>query len=97
MTAYEIMVFGLPKAEIMGIVGCFVLGLIVPRVLLPLQYRTGDANGRSVCLCGPKDVIGKVGMLIAAGAVWLVGSAWPDLVVAVIMATLFLWPAASIT
>ena len=52
---------------------------------------------RSVRLCSRNDAIGNIAVLIAAGAVWLVGNAWPDLVVAAIIATLFLWSATSIT
>ncbi len=96
-TAYEIVAPGLPKAEVMGIIGFLALSANVASVLLLLRYRAGDANVRSVWLCSRYDAIGNIAVLIAAGAVWLVGTAWPDLVVAVIIATLFLWSAASIT
>ena len=96
-TAYEVVAPGLPKAEVMGAVGFLALAANLASVLLLLRYRAGDANVRSVWLCSRNDAIGNVGVVIAAGAVWLAGNAWPDLVVAAMIATLFLWSAASIT
>ena len=59
---------------------------IVP--LLP--YRDGDANVRAVWLFSRNDAIGNVAVMVASAAVWLTASAWPDLVVAIVMAGLFL-------
>ena len=62
-------------------------------VLILLRYRDGDANVRSVWLCSRNDAIGNVAVMAAAGAVALTASAWPDLIVAALMAGLFLWSA----
>lgn len=53
------------------------------------SYRNGDANVRSVWLCARNDAIGNVIVMIAALAVWGSATAWPDLLVAIIMAGLF--------
>ena len=45
---------------------------------------------RSVWLCSRNDAIGNVAVMIAALAVWGTESAWPDLLVAGIMAGVFL-------
>jgi Co/Zn/Cd efflux system component len=37
-----------------------------------------------------------VAVIVAALAVWVIGSKWPDLIVAAIMAGLFLWSSAQI-
>ncbi len=50
----------------------------------------GDANVRAVWLFSRKDAIGNAGVIVAAGLVWLSGSSWPDLFVAVVIAGLFL-------
>jgi len=65
-------------------------------VVLLMRYRDGDANVRSVWLCSRNDAIGNVAVLGAAGLVWWSGTAWPDLLVAFIMAGLFLNSAAQI-
>lgn len=89
-TAYQILVLGVPRAEIMGIIGFLALAANLASVLLLMRYKDGDANVRSVWLCSRNDAIGNVAVMLASVAVWLTASAWPDLVVAIIMAGLFL-------
>jgi Co/Zn/Cd efflux system component len=55
-----------------------------------MRYKDGDANVRSVWLCSRNDAIGNVAVMFASLAVWFTVSAWPDLIVAFIMAGLFL-------
>ena len=55
-----------------------------------MRYKDGDANVRSVWLCSRNDAIGNAAVMIASVAVWLTATAWPDLVVAIFMAGLFL-------
>ena len=57
----------------------------------------GDANVRSVWIFSRNDAIGNLAVIAAAGAVWLSDSSWPDLIVAVMMAALFLRGAAEIS
>ena len=89
-TAYQVLVLGLPSAEVMGVIGFLALAANVSSVLLLMRYKDGDANVRSVWLCSRNDAIGNVAVMIAAGSVALTASAWPDLVVAAAMAGLFL-------
>jgi Co/Zn/Cd efflux system component len=51
-------------------------------------YRDGDANMQSVWLCSRNDAIGNFAVMMAAVGVLGSKSAWPDLIVAVIMASL---------
>ncbi|MBS0238113.1 MAG: cation transporter [Proteobacteria bacterium] len=89
-TAYHVLVLGLPRAEIMGGIALLALATNLASVLLLLRYKDGDANVRSVWLCSRNDAIGNVAVMIAALAVWKSASAWPDLIVAAIMAGVFL-------
>ncbi len=89
-TAYQFFVLGVPKAEIMGLIGVLALAANVASVLLLMRYKDGDANVRSVWLCSRNDAIGNVAVMIASAAVWLTATAWPDLIVAIVMAGLFL-------
>jgi cation diffusion facilitator family transporter len=90
-TAYHVLVLGVPKAEVMGVVGFLALGANLASVLVLAKYKDGDANVRSVWLCSRNDAIGNVAVMIAAAGVWGTGTKWPDLIVAAIMAALFLW------
>lgn len=79
-----------PDPALMGAVGALALAANVGVALLLYRYRTGDANMRSVWICSRNDAIGNVAVMIAALGVFGTGSAWPDLVVASIMAGLAL-------
>jgi Co/Zn/Cd efflux system component len=53
-------------------------------------FREGDANMRSVWLCTRNDAISNLAVMAAALGVFGTGTAWPDLAVAGLMATLAL-------
>lgn len=89
-TVWEVLVLGLPRAEIMGGIGFLAFAANAASVLLLMRYKDGDANIRSVWLCSRNDAVGNLIVVGAAAAVWGTSSAWPDLVVAAIMGGLFL-------
>ena len=95
-TAYHVLVLGVPRAEVMGIIGLLALVANVTSVLLLMRYKDGDANVRSVWVCSRNDAIGNVAVMGAALAVGVTSSAWPDLAVAAVMAALFLNSSAQI-
>ena len=78
----------LPHAETMGAIGVMALVANVAVALLLYRFRTGDANIRSVWICSRNDAIGNVAVVAAAAGVFGTGTAWPDLVVAAVLATL---------
>ncbi|WP_040650510.1 cation transporter [Roseovarius sp. 217] len=88
-TVYRVFYLGVPEAGIMGSIGFLALAANVASVLLLMAYKDGDANVRSVWLCSRNDAIGNVAVMVAALAVWGAGSGWPDLIVAGLMASLF--------
>ena len=90
-TLHQVFFLGLPKAEVMGAVGFLALAANLGSVALLMRFKNGDANVRSVWLCSRNDAIGNIAVMLAAAAVWLTGTAWPDLVVAILMAGLFFW------
>lgn len=79
-----------PDPVTMGAVGALALAANVSVALLLYRYRTGDANMRSVWICSRNDAIGNLAVMFAALGVLGTGSAWPDLIVAIIMAVLAL-------
>lgn len=89
-TIYSVFLIGVPTAEVMGVIGLLALATNLTSVLLLVRYKDGDANVRSVWLCSRNDAIGNVAVMIAALGVWGTASGWPDLIVAAIMAGLFL-------
>ena len=77
-----------PEALTMGSVGLLALAANVGVALLLYAWRDGDANMRGVWLCTRNDALGNLAVLAAALGVFGTGSAWPDLIVAGIMASL---------
>ena len=68
------------------------LNLVANAVCLKLltPHRDGDVNMSSSWECSRNDVIEGVAVIGAAGAVWILDSAWPDLLVAVFLLAIFL-------
>lgn len=87
---------GLPEARVMGAVG--VLALLANLACLGLLWRRrgDDINMRSAWLCSLNDVLANLGVLGAGAGVALAGSAWPDILVGVGIAALFLTSAAGV-
>ncbi|WP_296216489.1 cation transporter [Pseudomonas sp. UBA2684] len=77
-----------PDAPTMGVVGSLALLANLGVAALLYAYRQGDSNMRSVWLCTRNDALGNLAVLLAALGVFGTGSAWPDLLVASIMASL---------
>ncbi|MDX1269250.1 MAG: cation transporter, partial [Oceanisphaera sp.] len=95
-TVWQVWVLGVPSAGIMGAIGVMALMANLVSVLILMRYRDGDANVRSVWLCSRNDAIGNVAVIGAAVLVAFTASPWPDLVVAALMAGLFLKSSVSI-
>lgn len=89
-TLWQLWSLGVPRAEVMGIVGGMALAANLASVVILMRWRDGDANVRSVWLCSRNDAIGNVLVMLAAIAVAWTATAWPDLIVAGAMSALFL-------
>ena len=77
-----------PEPYTMGVIGAVALAVNASVAFMLYAYREGDANMRSVWLCSRNDAIGNIAVMLAAFGVFGSGSAWPDLLVAIIMASL---------
>jgi cation diffusion facilitator family transporter len=95
-TGYRVLVLNQPEAELMGLFAIVALVVNVAAAAVLIPHREGDANVRAVWLFSRNDAIGNLAVVVAAGLVWWTGTAWPDLVVAFVIAGLFLQSAWSI-
>lgn len=79
---YKLFVPSVPLFEVMGAFS--LLGLIANGVCLFLltRHRDEDVNMSSVWECSRNDIASNLAVFVAAGAVWLTDSSWPDTVVA---------------
>jgi len=95
-TAYRVVFMQTPEPELMGALGFVALIVNVAAAIVLLPHRGGDANARAVWLFSRNDAIGNAAVVAAAGLVWQLASPWPDLIVALVIAGLFLHSAFSI-
>lgn len=79
---YKMFVPSVPVFEVMGAFS--LLGLTANSLCLYLlwRHRHEDVNMSSVWECSRNDIASNLSVFVAAGAVWLTGSGWPDILVA---------------
>lgn len=87
---------GIPIIETMGLAATLnlVANVICLRLLWP--YRDGDLNMASAWECSRNDVFEGFAVILTVAAVWVFGSGWPDIIVAVALLALFLRSAARV-
>ncbi len=95
-TVYRVFFLQQPEAQLMGIFGSIALAVNIMAAVVLLPHRHGDANVRAVWLFSRNDAIGNVAVVIAAVLVAWTQTPWPDLLVAAVIAGLFLQSAYSI-
>ncbi|HWH22017.1 MAG TPA: cation transporter [Allosphingosinicella sp.] len=79
-----------PSSTLMLVFGALALAVNLFCLRLMWRFRSLDVNMSSTVECSRNDALANVGVLLAAAAVALTGSFWPDIVVACIIAALFL-------
>jgi len=89
-TLYRAVMPDTPEAGLMGALGLGGLVVNVAAALVLIPHRTGDANARAVWLFSRNDAIANLAVVIAAIVIASTGSSWPDIVVAIAIASLFL-------
>jgi cation diffusion facilitator family transporter len=87
---YKLAVPQVPAYETMGAVGLLALAVNTVCFALLWRHRAEDINMRSVWLCSRNDLFANTAVLLAALAVWQTASAWPDLIVGILICALFL-------
>ena len=87
---YRIITPIVPTYETMGLVS--LLALLANGTCLALlgKHREDDINMSSVWECSRNDVASNISVFVAAGGVWLMRSGWPDILVGLALALLFL-------
>lgn len=80
----------LPDEAVMGWTGMGALLVNLGCAGLLLRHRSGDAGMRAVWLFSRNDALGNLAVVAAAALVGVTGLPWPDLVVALGIAGLFL-------
>lgn len=79
-----------PSSTTMLVVGAVALAANLACLALLWRFRKQDLNMSSTFECSRNDVLSNVGVLVAAVAVSVFNSGWPDIIVGLIIAGLFL-------
>jgi cation diffusion facilitator family transporter len=88
--AYRIVHPTLPIFETMGAISLLALLANGSCLALLWKHREEDVNMTSVWECSRNDIASNVSVFVAAGGVWLTSSGWPDLLIGLLLALLFL-------
>jgi len=87
---YRIAYPQLPVFETIGAIGLLALAANGTCFFLLWRHRADDINMSSVWLCSRNDIIANVSVLFAAVGVWFTRSGWPDILIGLALAALFL-------
>jgi Co/Zn/Cd efflux system component len=80
--AYKMFVPSTPIFEVMGAFSILSLAANSLCLFLLWRHRHEDVNMSSVWECSRNDIASNLSVFVAAGGVWLTGSGWPDILVA---------------
>lgn len=79
-----------PEPLTMSVLGLLALLANTACFVLLSRFRQGDINLRATWVCSRNDMLGNVGVLLAAGLVSWTGSPWPDRLLGLVMALIIL-------
>ncbi|MFN7904669.1 MAG: cation diffusion facilitator family transporter [Pseudobdellovibrionaceae bacterium] len=85
----------IPEAQTMGAIGLIALIANVTCLILLTRHKDDDLNMKSTWICSRNDIISNVSVMVAAGLVFITQSKWPDIIVGLMIAIIFLksaWP-----
>ncbi|MFZ0790941.1 MAG: cation diffusion facilitator family transporter [Chromatiaceae bacterium] len=80
----------MPVVETMGAIAGLALAANLVCFLLLYRHRGDNLNMSSVWLCSRNDLVANVAVLGAAAGTFILASRWPDILVGVLIAGLFL-------
>jgi cation diffusion facilitator family transporter len=81
---------GVPVFEAMGAIALLALAANGTCLALLWKHRAEDVNMSSVWECSRNDIASNISVFLAALLVWLTDSGWPDVIVGLSLAALFL-------
>jgi Co/Zn/Cd efflux system component len=87
---------GVPNAPAIGIVAAAALSVNLYCAYRLARFRRGDSSVRAIWLSARNDAILNVLTILAAGAIGLTRSGWPDIVAGGLIASINLWAAGEV-
>lgn len=94
--AHKLHINEVPVADLMGMVGLVALIANTACFALLYAHRSDDLNMRSTWLCSRNDLVANSSVILAAVMVAMTDSLWPDVIVGIAIAALFLHSASQV-
>lgn len=79
-----------PEGAIMGITGCAALVMNSICFFLLWKHRGDNLNMQSTWVCSRNDLIGNAGVIMASFLTVVTATKWPDLIIGVMIASIFM-------
>ncbi len=95
-SVYKFLAGGIPESHFMFIMSALALVANASCLLLLSKHKTDDLNMRSTWLCSRNDIIANISVFVAAVLVAATQSKLPDVVVGLLITSIFLKSAISI-
>jgi cation diffusion facilitator family transporter len=95
-SGYKLVTGDVPESHLMGFMSVIALVANASCLLLLSRHKADDLNMRSTWLCSRNDIIANTSVLLAAALVAVTQSIWPDMVVGLLITSIFLKSAVSI-
>ncbi len=86
----KLFIGGVPEPQWMGLIGIAALVANTVCFILLYRHRSDDLNMKSTFLCSRNDLIANSSVIVAAILVGVTGTLWPDVIVGLAIAALFL-------
>lgn len=93
---YKVIVPTMPESTTMGVIGLMAFAANLICFALLYRHRADNLNMSSTWLCSRNDLIANGAVIAAAATTALLSSRWPDIVVGVAIAALFLRSAVAV-
>ena len=87
---YKVLYPVTPQYDIIAMMATGALAANAFCLYLLWSHRADDVNMSSIWLCSRNDIIANLSVMVAAAGVWITDSQWPDLVIGLGIAYLFL-------
>ena len=89
-SAYKLVTGDVPESYLMGCMSVIALAANASCLLLLSKHKADDVNMRSTWLCSRNDIIANTSVLVAAALVAVTQSIWPDVLVGLLITSIFL-------
>jgi cation diffusion facilitator family transporter len=94
--AYKLYTQHVPDASIMSVTAAIALLANSICLVLLTRHRADDINMRSAWICSRNDLAANTGVILAAAGVFVTNTVWPDIIVGLLITSLFLMSASRV-